>query len=375
MIFMSAEKVNFSSYFSQAPVNYLTSADCTKNEEIQHIKKILSQISNHTAHTQNSIVERDLVCLQKKLEEELQSTATAHLYKMCTIIQRDTGCNFAEAKTACWETLHFLQENVLSTQNGFERMLQTNVDEIPLEVRQTCGNMPSHMHNLVSIISEEASDQETVVPEETWEEFLDVVVRADPVLCINALEKHDCALLVRLIQRLQSEANWKRRNIILAILHRSLQLSPKFMNVAINSILPEELSRDIITCYSIGSVSKDRILWSVQVLTLTLCASERLSFNHQQELGERLIDPLLIVLENDSKRKDDNENEECEALREIVKLILALYRQFAKCLPDDNPVLASIAKRSVCDFLIERIILLYNREGNWMKLSLDVNVN
>lgn len=348
-------------FFLKAPLNYLTSADCTKSEEIEHIKQLVAQLCKNN-NNRNPVVE-NLVDLQKKIEGELQATAATQLYNTCAIIQRNTGCNFNEAELACWETLKFLQETVLATQNGFERMLETKLEEIPLDIRQSCGNMASNIKNVTCTILEEASDQETVIQEETWKEFLDIVIRADPVLCISALEEHDCALLLKLIQRLQSEANGRKRNLILAILHRSLQLSPKFKNVALNSILPEELSRDLVTSCSVEKKLKERIMWSVRVLTLTLCASERLSFSHQQELGERLIDPLLDILETDSKAEDTDDLNECEALGDIVKLMLALYRQFAVCLSDSNPILTSVAKRSSCDFLIERVILLYNREG------------
>ena len=342
-------------------MNYLTSADCTKSEEIEHIKQVLTHLCKNGKST-NPVVE-NLADLQKKIEEELQATAATQLYNVCTIIQANTGCKFDEAKSACWETLRFLQESVLPTQNGFERMLQANLTEIPLDVRQSCGKMANHIKKVTNTILEEASDQETVVPEETWREFLDIVSRFDPVLCIYALEEHDCALLLKLIQRLQSETNGRIRNLILAILHRSLQLSPTFMNVALNSVLPEELSRDLVTSCVMGKKSKERIMWSVRVLTLALCASERLSFSHQQELGELLIDPLLEILEVDSKAEDTDDFYECETLGDIVKLVLALFRQFDICLSNSNPVLNSVGKRLACDFLIERIILLYNREG------------
>ena len=55
------------------------------------------------------------------------------------------------------------------------------------------------------------------------------------MLSTEALERYDCALVRRLIERLQAETRWNKRRPILAILFRGLHLSPLFTDVALNS--------------------------------------------------------------------------------------------------------------------------------------------
>jgi hypothetical protein len=48
----------------------------------------------------------------------------------------------------------------------------------------------------------------------------------------------------------------------------------------------------------------------------------------------------------------------------VMHLILALYRQF-KVTSDDcvNPVIDCLSRREMCESLVEKLILLFNREG------------
>ncbi|KAK4028517.1 hypothetical protein OUZ56_017786 [Daphnia magna] len=287
------------------------------------------------------------------------------MYELTSLVRHNTRCTFQQAQGAILETLKYLQENVLHIPDGIERILNTDTDQISMEIRR--GGLDSHhLDRVVGLIMEFASDQETDVPEETWNEMLDLTTHADRALLIAALERHDCALLLQLVHRLQAETSWRKRRPILAILFHALQLLPTFVNVAINSVLPSELARDIQAIGTAKDINKDRIYWSIRVLTVTLCCQEPLSFAQQNELGENLIALLVDVLETESVSiaTSDEKDQECLTITSAaMHLILALHRQFSLVSSENNPVLLCLANRSMCDSLIEKILLLYNREG------------
>lgn len=290
------------------------------------------------------------------------------MYELTSLVRQNTKCTFRQAQGAILETLKYFQENVLPIPDGIDRILNTDMEKIPMEIRQ-CGVDSQHLDRLVGAIMEFASDQETDVSEETWNEMLNLITHADPALLISALERHDCALILQLVHRLQAETSWRKRKPILAILFHALQLLPTFVNVAINSVLPSELARDIQTTCTVQDTNKDRVYWSIRVLTVTLCCQEPLSFAQQTELGENLVELLVNLLENESVSiaTTDERDDQCLTITTAaMHLILALYRQFNIVSLENNPVLLCLARRSMCDSLVEKIILLYNREGNFI---------
>lgn len=353
-----------------APANYLTVATCSKIEEIKHIDDILKQIAckRSPGRDQASVIE-NLKESRRKLEKELEHLAAKQMYELTSLVRHNTRCTFQQAQGAILETLKYLQENVLHIPDGIERILNTDTDQISMEIRR--GGLDSHhLDRVVGLIMEFASDQETDVPEETWNEMLDLTTHADRALLIAALERHDCALLLQLVHRLQAETLWRKRRPILAILFHALQLLPTFVNVAINSVLPSELARDIQAIGTAKDINKDRIYWSIRVLTVTLCCQEPLSFAQQNELGENLIALLVDVLETESVSiaTSDEKDQECLTITSAaMHLILALHRQFSLVSSENNPVLLCLANRSMCDSLIEKILLLYNREDDPIK--------
>ena len=357
--------------FTQAPANYLTVANCTKTEEIKHIDDILVRIASrrNVSRDQAAVIE-NLKESREKLEKELEELAAKQMYELTSLVRQNTKCTFQQAQGAILETLKYFQENVLPIPNGIERILNTDPDKIPMEVRH-CGVDSQHLNRLVGLIMEFASDQETDVSEDTWNEMLNLIAHADPALLISALERHDCALILQLVHRLQAETSWRKRKPILQILFHALQLLSTFSNVAINSVLPSELARDLVqTTCTVQDTNKDRVYWSIRVLTVTLCCREPLSFAQQNELGENLVELLINMLENESVSiaTTDERDDQCLTITTAaMHLILALYRQFNLLSSDSNPVLLCLARRSMCDSLVEKIILLYNREGNFIQ--------
>lgn len=290
---------------------------------------------------------------------------------------------------ATHEILKYVQLNVLPLSSaGVQSVLKVDNSQIPLEIRRHCQDSqeldstptsitpicfhitffmsPFFLSGLVRVVMEVAADQETEVPEETWDEFLVLITNADPALCIAALERHDCALLNQLVHRLQAETSWRKRKPILAILFRSLLLSPRFPEVAITSVLPAELARDIEATSSLQEVNRDRLFLSIRVLTAVLCCEkEWLPYDQREALGHVFLDCLLGILEEklDTAATSMNERDFPDIPSAVVHLVLALYRQFDACSSDNNPVLQCLAARSKCDTLVEKIILHYNREG------------
>lgn len=348
----------------QAPANYLTIANCSKAEEIDHIDGILSQVTSKRSpcRERENVIENLIEC-REKLEKELEEVAAKQMYELTSLVRQTTQCTFRQAQGAILETLKYLQENVLP--NGFDRVLAIDPDTISMEIRQNCGADGQKIENLVGVVMEFASDQETDVSEESWNELLNLITHADCHLLISALERHDCALILQLVHRLQAETSWRKRKPILAILFHALQLSPTFVHVAINSVLPSELARDIQTTCAVQDKNKDRVYWSVRVLTVALCCKEPLSFAQQSELGDNLVELVVDMLETESVSiAISDEKDDGSLASALMHLILALYRQFHVLSSENNPVLYCLAKRTVCESLVEKTILLYNRQGN-----------
>lgn len=276
-------------------------------------------------------------------------------------------CSFPDAQAASQEFIKYLQLHVLPpfTSTGIERISRVDHSQIPIGVRRNCDDS-RELDRLVGIVMEVAADQETEVTEESWNELLVLITCADPFLCIASLEKHDCALVIQLVHRLQVETSWRKRKPILSILLQSLLLSSKFPAVAISTVLPAELARDIETMFTLKNPNRDRLFWSVRVLTAVLCSKEWIPFDQRNALGHAFVDCLIRILEEKPieptvTNYDIKEEEDLSSA--VMNLILALHRQFDACSPEFNPVIQCLATQSMCESLVEKIIILYNREG------------
>ena len=336
----------------------MTEACLSAAEEFDYVNAVLGRLScKKQLNRGQKVVVESLNESKCKLEKELQELAAKEFYRLASIIRQKTNCRFQDAQMASITSLAFIQQNVLqgsdsAAVNSIERILKVEPSQIAIEVRRECQDS-QHLDRLVSIVMEVADDQETEVTHETWNELLDLITHCDPSLSTAALERYDCALIRQLVHRFQCETGWIKRKPILEILFHSLQLDPSFLNVAINSVFAEEIARDIQTRCAVVSDNADSeyLNWALRVLTVTLCSSESLSCAQQTELGQGFIDLLLRMLMDSS------------ASTAVVHLILALYRQFQASCNDYNPVLACLSRREMCEILVEKMILLYNREG------------
>jgi len=368
--------VNLNGISGYAPANYLTAASCSVSEEIEHIDRVVNRITSRKQEPAGSkdytAVIETLLETRASLEKQLQDLATVQIYQLSCIVRRNTRCNFQDAQAASFEALKYLQRNVLpngpngpsgpSGPNGLERLLKTNLNNIPIEVRRDCQD--SHqLEDLVNVIMEMADDRETQVALDSWYQFLDLVTHIDCVLSVEAVERHNGSLLLRLVQHVQVETSWRKRKPILQILYHVLQLKETFLNVALDSVLPEELVRDIQVT-RLQDQDPDRLCWSARVLTVVLCSPQRLSYNQRIELGQDFVTFLLQLLESESvsiaTTDDQGDHNLATAL---FNLVLAIHRQFHTSSPEDtSPVLTSLAKRNMSDRLVEKLIVLYNRE-------------
>lgn len=356
--------VNLKGVNGYAPASYLTVASCSTPEEIEHIDRVLNCITckKQPSKDQASVIE-SLLETRSSLEKELESLAVRQAYELSSIIRRHTKCTFPDAQAASFEALGYLQRHVFPIPNELDRILKTNVNQIPMDVRMACEDN-RHLEQLVKVVMEIADDRETDVDVEVWDRLLELIRCMDSVLSTAALERHDGSLIRRIIEHLQVHTSWHKRNPILKILFHALQLKGTFLNIAINSVLPEELVRDIRDRHTQHDLNKDRLCWSVRVLTVTLCSMERLSVNQRVEMDKNFVSFVLQVLDSESvsiATADDRNVQDLAAA--VLHLILALYRQFQMCSEEDNPVLDSLANSEMCSSLLEKMIILYNREG------------
>ncbi len=355
-------------------MNYLAEASLSAAEEFDYINEVLARLSSKKLLNRNQkMVVTSLNEWRCKLEKELQELAAKQFYRLASIIRQKTNCQFQDAQLASISTLAFLQEQNVVTGGGgagIERLLKVEPSQIPMEVRKECQDS-RHLDRLIGIVMEVADDQETDVTQESWNELLDLVTHCDPALSKAALERYDCGPILQLVHRFQCETSSMKRKPILQILYHSLQLQAKFLNVAINSVLPEEIARDIQTRCAVLELkdNNDYLVWAVRVLTITVCASEGLSCAQQTELGRGFIELLIRTME-----KDQSVAVGVELSGAVMHLILALYRQF-KVSSDDciNPVIDCLSRREMCESLVEKLILLFNREGTNIKSFYTLN--
>ena len=269
---------------------------------MRHIDRILNCVTAKKktagADQEKSVIE-NLLELRNRLENELEALAAKHVYELASKIRHETNSSFDDAYSASLAAIEYISANVLRIPQGLERMAKVNPSQIPLQVRRQSQDSRK-LDKLVEVVMETASDRETHVGEETWIELLDVVTHADPVLCVDVLKRFDCSAILRMIERLQAETVWRKRRLILNILFHCLKLSAVFLGMAVNSILPAELARDIQAEYAGHGTNKERVNWSCKVLTLSLCSKERISFAQQSQLGCEFVLLLLDILESES---------------------------------------------------------------------------
>ena len=322
--------INLNGKNGYVPANYLNAASCTAAEEIEHIDRVVNRItSSKQPAKDHAVVIESLLESRAGLEKELQDLATKQIYELSCIVRHNTKCTFQDAQDASFEALKYLQRQILPIPNGLERVLKTNLNQIPIEVRRNCQDS-RQLEQVVGVIMEMADDRETHVAVESWQEFLDLITHIDSVLSIEVLERHDCALILRLVQHVQVETCWRRRKPILQILYRVLLFKETFLNVVLDSVLPEEIVRDIQTCRrEHRDQNQDRLCWSVRVLTVALCSPQRLSLNQRMELGEDFVAFLLQLLESESASIATTDDQSAKANNGKTVKNTYSYREYA----------------------------------------------
>ena len=110
------------------------------------------------------------------------------IVSLCVQVRLETRSTFQEAYRATVASLDFVQRHALAVPRGVERALGVDVGRVTLDVRRA-GADSRRLEQVVAVVMEKASDRETNVDVDVWNQLLDLVPSFSLIPILN--DVHD----------------------------------------------------------------------------------------------------------------------------------------------------------------------------------------
>lgn len=148
------------------------------------------------------------------------------------------------------------------------------------------------------------------------------------------------------------ETRWSIRQPLLQAFGVLCSLDQTVIHIMLNSVLPGELARDMIS----SSRNIPKLNYSALLLTMVFSMGEPMPITHLEFLGTQF---LSFILDNIEYPPDTDLDDQIPDL--FLNLVISFNLQFKD--NDENPVLNTLEIRDVAKTFTEKILLLLNREG------------
>ncbi|CAH1957588.1 unnamed protein product [Acanthoscelides obtectus] len=182
-------------------------------------------------------------------------------------------------------------------------------------------------------------------------ELISILSNADASISRHVISSDQYHVITTLIDYYQMEVRWSIRQLLLQAFGVLCSLDKTVINIMLNSVLPCELARDMLT----NPRNIPKLNYSSLLLTMVFSMGEQMPVTHFDLLGKRF---LSFILDNIEYPPDTDLDEQIPDL--FLNLIISFNLQFTE--ESENPILAALEERDVAKTFTEKILLLINRE-------------
>lgn len=188
-------------------------------------------------------------------------------------------------------------------------------------------------------------------------EMISILSNADASISRHVISSDQYHVITTLIQYYQMETRWSIRQLLLQAFGVLCSLDKTVITIMLNSVLPSELARDIMS----NPRNIPKLNYSSLLLTMVFSMGEPMPVTHNDYLGKRF---LSFILDNIEYPPDTDLEEQIPDL--FLNLIISFNLQFSE--ENENPVLAALEERDVAKTFTEKILLLINREEDPVRI-------
>ncbi|KAI5720446.1 hypothetical protein M8J77_006718 [Diaphorina citri] len=183
---------------------------------------------------------------------------------------------------------------------------------------------------------------------------------ADSAICNRVLARDGYSAIETLVTYYQMEPRWSIRQVLLEVFVLSCGLHPLIITALLNSVLPQELGRDIRTSYA---ANQERVPQSTLLLSCLFCMGEAMPLSHLDQLG---ADFICFILDGIEKIETDEE----ETVSDLfLSFLLAYNLQFDPTgSGTSNVVLECLQDRSQANVFTSKLLQMFNREEDPVRL-------
>ncbi|XP_076670690.1 NCK-interacting protein with SH3 domain [Andrena cerasifolii] len=181
-------------------------------------------------------------------------------------------------------------------------------------------------------------------------ELTSILTNADSNVSRYVLKQDQYNGVTILIQYYQMEPRWTIRQLLLQSFGVMCSLDPVILTIMLNSVLPMELGRDMRS----NARNVTKLNYSSLLLTMIFSMGEPMPVTHLEQLGQDFIAFILDLIENPPDMDLEDQIPDL-----FVNFILSYNLQFTN---SENIVLNALKERTVAKCFTEKILLLFNRE-------------
>ena len=187
-------------------------------------------------------------------------------------------------------------------------------------------------------------------------ELTSILTNADSNVSRYVLQQDQYNGVTILIQYYQMEPRWTIRQLLLQSFGVMCSLDSVILTIMLNSVLPMELGRDMRS----NARNVTKLNYSSLLLTMIFSMGEPMPVTHLEQLGQDFIAFILDLIENPPDMDLEDQIPDL-----FVNFILSYNLQFTN---SENIVLNALKERTVAKSFTEKILLLFNREEDPVRI-------
>ncbi|XP_072308388.1 NCK-interacting protein with SH3 domain [Eucyclogobius newberryi] len=281
--------------------------------------------------------------------------------ELIELVRKNTGLSYELSRVAVGVVVGHLQTALPQASSALEQVLLSLVENKDLRGALPQGQVCHDEQRLEVIFTDlarhcEDSQQRSWALHEDHaliacylEELLKILTDADPEVCKRMCKANHCENVISLITYYQMENRVSLRLLLLKVFGAMCSLDAALISALLNSILPMELARDLLT----DTQEHQKMCYTALVLTMIFSMGEQVPYHHYEHLNAEFVHFLVDVVE------DGLPSDPTEQLPDIF-LNLLLSFNLHHTSPSNNSIMQEITKKNV-KILTEKVLLLLNR--------------
>lgn len=351
-------------------------------EPIKPIKKSLESIQRSIENIHDEVKsemydshKRSEACDSKKSDLNVSSTAnispviTAQsVYELVESVRINTNLSHEMSRVALETVIQGLHELLPASVFPYLSTILSHsqsclvVDDGQIEQTHDASRLKIIFNELTSC-KEDSQQRSWMLHEdegvikEYITELISILSNADTSISRHVISSDQYHVITTLIQYYQMEIRWSIRQLLLQAFGVLCSLDKTVINIMLNSVLPGELARDMIS----NPRNIPKLNYSALLLTMVFSMGETMPVTNLEYLGQ---DFLAFILDNIECPPDTDLDEQIPDL--FLNVIISFNLQFDD--PSSNPVLTALEYRQNAKTFCEKILLLLNREEDPVRI-------